>query len=379
MKRPILHLAWVVATAGALALTGGAPVRAEPVRVKDLGKLSSSRTSALVGYGLVTGLAGTGDSPRSKATRQSIANMLSRFDLAVASEDIQSRNVASVMVTARLPHHARAGDGVDVTVTSIGDARSLAGGNLMLAPLKGPDGRIYALAQGPLTVGGYRHDAHSNLVQKNHPTVGLISGGATVEVGMAGEGPQPVPATLLFVLHEEDYTTAGRVADRVNDLLGEPMAEVRDGTGIEIRVPEALRSRIPTFVRQIEALSVDADQKARVVVNERTGTVVSGGEVRIGRVAISHGDIKVTVAAESLVSQPQWLRQPGPDVRTQLFTNSTLAVNDAEGMRFVAPQGTTVADLIQSLGRLKVSTRDVIAILQAIKASGALHAELVVQ
>jgi flagellar P-ring protein FlgI len=339
---------------------------------------ATTRESGLVGYGLVTGLAGTGDSQRSKATRQSIANMLSRFDLAIASDDIQSRNVAAVMVTASLPTHSRSGDTLDVVVTSIGDARSLAGGSLLMAPLKGPDGRVYALAQGPLTVGGYRYDANQNLVQKNHPTVGLISGGASVEVGMASGDRQGADA-VTFVLHDPDFTTAGRVADAINESLGTGLAEVRDAAGIEIRVPDASRTHVPAFMRRLEALAVQPDRRARVVVNERTGTVVTGGDVRIAKVAVSHGELKVTVSSETSVSQPLLVRQAGPGVRTEVVTNSSMSVDEAAGSTFVPAGATTVADLVQALARLKTHTRDVIAILQAIKAAGALHADLIVQ
>ena len=198
MSRNALLLTFLMTSLG-MGLLAIRPASAQPVRIKDLGKLTSARENTLVGYGLVTGLAGTGDSQRSKATRQSLANLLSRFDVEVPSDDIQSRNVAVVMVTAGLSTFSRPGDRLDVTVTSIGDARSLAGGNLLQAPLKGPDGRVYALAQGALTVGGYRYDANGNQVQKNHPTVGLVSAGATVEVGMVGE-PAALTASLSFCM-----------------------------------------------------------------------------------------------------------------------------------------------------------------------------------
>jgi len=367
---PILGLVMMLATAG---------VHAESVRIKDLGKISSSRENSLVGYGLVTGLAGTGDSPRNKATRQSLANMLSRFDLAISSDEIQSRNVAAVMVTASLPANARPGSTLDVTVTSIGDARSLAGGLLLMAPLKGPDGKLYALAQGPLTVGGYRYDANNNLAQKNHPTVGLVSSGATVEVGMAVGGSRPAAEVMTFVLHDADFTTAGRIADAVNASLGAGTAEVRDAAGVEIMVPMAYRERLPAFMRQLEALAVEPDRHARVVVNERTGTIVAGGDVRIARVAVSHGDLRVTVASETSVSQPSFVRQTAAGVQTEVITNSRLTVEDHDGAKFVPAGGTSVADLVQALVRMKTSTRDVIAVLQAIKAAGALHADLIVQ
>ncbi len=352
-------------------------VLAQPVRIKDLGRVSSWRESGLVGYGLVTGLAGTGDSPRSKATRQSLANILSRFDLTIASEDIQSRNVAAVMITANLSVFARSGDTIDVTVTSIGDARSLAGGSLLMTPLKGPDGKVHALAQGPLTVGGYRYDANNNQVQKNHPTVGLISGGGVVE--SAPSGARPPIDSMTFVLHDPDYTTAGRIADAINALVGPQIAEVRDAAGIEIRVPPEVRTQVPAFIRRLEALSVQPDRRARVVVNERTGTVVTGGDVRIAQVAVSHGDLKVTVAAETTVSQPLLVRQTGAEVRTEVVTNSKLSVDEPASSGFVPAGSTTVADLVQALVALKTNTRDVIAILQAIKAAGALHADLIVQ
>lgn len=351
---------------------------AQPVRIKDLGKLSGWRENALVGYGLVTGLAGTGDSPRNQATRQSLANMLSRFDLTISPDDVNSRNVAAVMVTASLPAFARVGDALDVTVTSVGDARSLVGGSLLLAPLKGANARIYALAQGAVSVGGYRYDAQGNQVQKNHPTVGTVSGGARVEVPLT-DASESGPAVLTFVLQEPDYTTAGRIADAINARLGGASAQVRDAAGVDIAVPAEKRANVARLVAALEEVSVSPDRRAKVVVNERTGTVVAGGDVRLARVAISHGDLKVTVTAENNVSQPLLVRQTGPGVRSVPYTNSQLTVDERSGATFVAATNTTVADLVQALSRMHVSTRDVISILQAVKAAGALHAELIVQ
>jgi flagellar P-ring protein precursor FlgI len=352
------------------------PGRAETVRLKDLGRLSGWRENALVGYGLVTGLAGTGDSPRNQATRQSLANLLSRFDLSVSPEDMSSRNVAAVMMTARLPAFARPGDAIDVTVTSVGDARSLVGGTLLMAPLKAANGKVYALAQGPVSVGGYRYDANGNQVQKNHPTVGTVSGGAHVEVGVAGE--EPAVSELTFVLQDPDYTTAGRIADAINAKLGGGAARVRDAAGIAIAVPPAARDNPAPLLATLEGLAVTPDRRARVVINERTGTVVTGGDVRIERVAVSHGDLKVSVKVENAVSQPLLVRQTGGGVATLPYSNTSLAV-EPEASTFVAANNNTVADLVQALARMRVSTRDVISILQAVKAAGALHAELVVQ
>jgi len=355
------------------------PAAAQPVRMKDLGRLSGWRENALVGYGLVTGLAGTGDSARNQATRQSLANMLSRFDVTIGAEEVQSRNVAAVMVTGSLPAFARGGDTIDVSVTSIGDARSLVGGTLVLAPLKGADGRVYALAQGAVSVGGYRYDANGNQVQKNHPTVGTISGGASVEVGLAEEQATPRTERLTFVLRDPDYTTAGRIAEAINAKVGQPVAQVRDAAGVDIAVPAAHQAHVAPFIMSLESVSLQPDRIARVVVNERTGTVVAGGDVRIERVAVSQGDLKITVTAETNVSQPMFVRQTGADVRTQAVTNSRMAVDDKGSSAFVEARNNTVADLVQALTRLHVSTRDVISILQAVKAAGALHAELVIQ
>ena len=362
-----------------LCLTVGAAfaVNAQTVRLKDLARVGAQRENALVGYGVVTGLSGSGDSSRSKATRVTLSNLLTRFDLAISSDDIASRNVAVVMVTASLPAYARPGDHVDVGVSSIGDARSLEGGTLLMAPLKGADGRVYVLAQGALTVGGFRHDAQGNQVQKNHPTSGLVSGGGTVEVALADEpDTQPV---LSLVLNSADFGTAGRMADRINQSFGIELAEVRDAGAIDVQVPQPYRARVPAFVRQIEALSVEPDQRARVVINERTGTLVAGGDVRISPVAVVVGETKVTVTAETAVSQPILLRAPGQGVRTEVFTNSQLRVQEPAAPKYVPAGPTRVTDLVQLLAKGKTPPRDMISILQAIKAAGALHAELIVQ
>jgi flagellar P-ring protein FlgI len=350
---------------------------AEMVRVKDLGKLQGWRDNALVGYGVVTGLAGTGDSPSSRATRQALANVLSQFNLSLSPDQVQSRNVAVAMVTAALPTFAREGDKLDVTVASAGDARSLLGGALLLTPLKAPNGRVYALAQGALSVGGYRYDSNGNVVQKNHPTVGSVPNGAVVEVGVTAE---MVKADVLtFVLSEADYTTAQRVASAINKQLGDGAARAVDASGIEVRVPPLNRPNLVDFVARIENVAVEPDRRARVVINERTGTVVAGGDVRISKVAISHGDLKISIAQHNTASQPMNLVRPGPGIQTEVVTNTRIDVEERNGPGFVNATSPSVADLVQSLNKLKTQTRDVISILRAIKAAGALHAELIVQ
>ncbi len=359
-----------------LALASSA-ASADTIRIKDIGKMSGWRENALTGYGLVTGLAGTGDSGRNKATRQSIANMLSRFDLTMSADDVQSRNVAAVMVTASLPPFARPGDAIDVTVTSIGDARSLVGGALMLAPLKGPDGKIYSLAQGALSVGGYKYDLNGNVVQKNHPTVASIPGGATVEVGVAND-IRNERGTVTFVLSEPDYTTATRVAAAINERFGNSLAVARDASGVELQIPPTRRDRLTDFLTDVENVMVQPDRRAKVVINERTGTIVSGGDVRISKVVVSHGDLKVSIVTENAVSQPLLVRQTGPGVESVPYSNTRIAVEEVGQAGYVAANN-TVGDLVHSLSRLKTNTRDIISILRAVKAAGALHAELVVQ
>ena len=370
MIRSLLVIGLLVLT----PLVWAAP--SDKVRIKDLVHIDGWRDNSLVGYGLVTGLAGTGDSSRSKVTSQSIANMLSEFNINLTSDQVVSRNVAAVMITANLPPFARPGDKLDVIVTSIGDAQSLLGGTLLVAPLKGPDGRVYGLAQGPISVGGYKYDSAGNIVQKNHPTVGNIPSGANVEVG--------VPTTVihqdhvLLVLTQPDYTTANRVARAINDQFGDKTAHPRDASSVDLKVDATQQDNLVSFLTDIENLTVDPDQRARVVINERTGTVITGGDVSISNISISHGDIKVSVSTEYAVSQPLQVIHAGPNIRTEVVPNTRIEVNEAEGS-MVTTGNNNVADLIQALTKVKTGTRDIILILQGIKAAGALHAELIIQ
>ncbi|MDP9933657.1 flagellar basal body P-ring protein FlgI, partial [Variovorax paradoxus] len=340
----------VLIALGCAGLTG-AHAAAEVMRVKDLGKLKGWRDNALFGTGIVTGLAGTGDSPANRAARQSLANLLSQFNLTIAPEAIQSRNVAVVMVSAALPTFGREGDTLDVTVSSAGDARSLVGGTLLMTPLKGANGRIYALAQGSLSVGGYRYDANGNVVQKNHPTSGSVPNGATIEVGV-NAAMLDEQQSVTFVLSEPDYTTASRVAAAINSQLGGGLAKAKDASGIEIAVPPAQRGDLVSLFTRIENVMVEPDRRAKVVINERTGTVVSGGDVRISKVAISHGDIKIAISNQNTASQPSNVWNGGPEVRTAVVTNTRIDVDEQNGTGFVAGSN-TVSDLVQSLARLK--------------------------
>ena len=365
--------------AAAFALAGPAFGAQEGVAIKDLGRVEGWRGNPLVGYGLVTGLAGTGDTARNRATRQSISNMLAQFGLYVPVDQVQSRNAAAVMVTATLPAFARPGDRFDITVTSVGDAKSLLGGSLLMTPLRGPDNRVRALAQGAVAVGGYQYDLNGNLQQKNHPTVGAVPLGATVEIGVGNE-LRAIDGKLRFRLAEADYTMASRVAAAINADFAGPAATARDASSVDIAVGEDLPAeQVVALLTRIENLTVTPVQRARVVINERTGTVVSGGDVRISMVTISHGELKVSIVTDYLVSQPLLVRQTGADVRTAIVPQTRINVTESGATALSLPGSSTVADLVMALNKVKTSTRDMISILQAIKAAGALHAELLIQ
>jgi flagellar P-ring protein precursor FlgI len=378
--RHTTRLTRIAAAMSLLAVLAAANVcgAAGEARIKDIARVQGSRAHALVGYGIVSGLAGTGDSPTSRATRQTLSNLLAQFDLTLPPEAISSRNVAVVLVNANLSNFVRQGDAIDVTVTSMGDARSLVGGNLLLTPLKGPNNRVYVLAQGPLTVGGYRYEANGTLGQKNHPTVATVPGGGLVEV--APPAPDLTRADTFEVsLLEPDYTNAARVADSINAALGEGTAIARDPDAVSVRIPQSYRTRFVELMRVIESLEISPDFRARVVVNERTGTVVSGVNVRIAAAAISYGDLRISIVTDNTVSQPTLLREPGDSIRTEVVANSRIDLQEADGATLITQPGGTIADLVQALGRLRISGRDVVSVLKALKAAGALHAELVVQ
>jgi len=364
--------------AGLLALALPAmPAAAQSVPLKGLGRFDGWRENALVGYGLVTGLAGSGDTRRSVVTRQALRNILSRLGTSVTEDDISSRNVAVVMVTAVLPPSANVGDRIDVTVSSIGDARSLAGGTLIMTPLLGPDQRTYGLAQGPLLVGGYRFDSELNQQQRNYPTTAVLQGGATIETA--------VDSALLhggneisFLLSRPSFSTSQRIAEQVNALFGQGTATARNADEVRIRYTGAA-AELTGFIARLENVAVAPDVAPRLVINERTGTVVAGGDVMISSVVIAQGDIKVTVTAENIASQPGFLGGFASDVRSLVVTNTKLEVDQGTSDRSFRFPNTSVADLVQALSRAHVDTRRMISILQAIRTAGALHAEIIVQ
>jgi flagellar P-ring protein precursor FlgI len=360
-----------------LAAPLAAPPAAAQVSLSGLGRFDGWRENALIGYGLVTGLAGSGDTRRNVVTRQALRNVLSRLGTSVTEEEISSRNVAVVIVVARLPASANVGDRIDATVSSIGDARSLAGGTLLMTPLLGPDQRPYALAQGAVLAGGHSFESDRNRDQRNYPTSAVLQGGATVETPVDAQVLQ-ANGELGFLLSDPNFGTAQRIADAVNGRFGPGTASVRNADEVRIRVGGD-PSRLAPMIAELEALQIDPVRAPRIVINERTGTVVAGGEVMMSSVVISQGDIRVTVTADNQASQPSFIGGFANDVRSLVVTNTRLDVEEAGGDAVLRFPNTSVADLVQGLNQARVGTRRMISILQAIKAAGALHADIVVQ
>jgi flagellar P-ring protein precursor FlgI len=346
-------------------------VQGATVRLKELADIQGVRENQLFGYGLVVGLAGTGDTEQVVFTSQAIAAMLGRFGARIDKKDVRVRNVAAVMVTARLPPFARPGARIDVNVSSMGDARSLSGGTLLLTALNGPDGAVYAVAQGPVQAGGFNAQAAGSAVTKNQPTSGNVPGGGLVEKAAPGEfGKGPI----VFQLKQPDFTTASRVAQAVDKELGnEAAARALDSAAIEVKIPEADLKDAVAFVARLEALQVNADQRARIVVSERTGTVVLGEQVRIRPVAVAHGGMQIAVRESPVVSQPSPFSKTGTTVAKQ---TAEIDATESNHGAIALPATTSVQELVKALNLLGAGPRDLIAILEAMRAAGALDADL---
>jgi len=361
--------AWALVAALAVGLGAAAPAAAATVRVKELVDVQGMRENALYGYGLVVGLSGTGDSEQVFFTSQSISGMLGRLGIRIDPKDVRVRNVAAVMVTARLPAFARPGTNMDVSVSSMGNARSLAGGVLLITPLTGADGQVYGLAQGPVQAGGINVAAYGTSFQKNQPTSGRVPSGATIERAVA---PNLDKETLTLGLKRPDFTTANNLVEAINKALGEEAAKAVDPAQVVLKVPAAFKGKVVGLLTKVETLEVQADERARVVVSERTGTVVAGERVRIHPVAVAHGGISISVQAFPVVSQPNAFAQG----KTVQGKQAQVDAKEKEKQMVALPATTSVEDLTKALNALGATPRDLIAILQAMKAAGALDADL---
>jgi len=343
-------------------------------RIKDIASIKGMRDNQLLGYGLVVGLMGTGDSKR-EYTGLSMSQMLRQMGVDVKAEQIDSKNVAAVVVTANLPAFIRAGSKMDVTVSSIGDAKSLQGGTLLMTPLRGPDKNVYAVAQGPLSVGGFASGGTS----KNHPTVGLVPNGAIVEKEVAVDFSNR--NALRLALHNADFTTAARVAKSINQELGGLYARARDAATIDVIVPYDHEGGAVELIALVERLPVEADTRAKVIINERTGTIVVGEAVRISSVAIAHGnltlEIKTKEETKKEIGPDPTLPKDSPAKTTETTVKeTTVTVNEPGDKLISVPEGATLGDVVKALNALGVTPRDLIGILQSLKAQGALQADL---
>ncbi|HKW19057.1 MAG TPA: flagellar basal body P-ring protein FlgI [Terriglobales bacterium] len=351
----------------ALALSAEETVHSALVR--DIATVEGVRDNPIFGYGLVVGLKGTGDRQQTIFTIQTLANVLERMGVQIPANTVVVKNVAAVFVTATLPPFATPGTHLDVTVSSAGDARSLEGGMLLLTPLYAADGEVYAAAQGPLTLGGYSAGGAGNTKEVNHPTVGRIPGGGLIERDTSIDLEKMNLLTIL--LSEPNFSTAEQVAAAINGELHNVTAVVKDSRRIEVtRGPE--EHDVPALLARIENLSVAVHRRARVVVNERTGTIVMGRDVRLGTVSILHGSFSIEVATQLAVSQPAPLGQG----ETKVVPETTLKAEEGASRRIELNEGASVDQLVNGLQRIGATSRDVIAILQAIKAAGALDADL---
>jgi flagellar P-ring protein precursor FlgI len=353
-----------------LALSMAAPLAARS-RIKDIGRFAGVRSNSLVGYGLVIGLNKTGDKRQTFFTQQSLVNMLERFGLTINNPSIKVENIAAVMVTASLPAFERMGSRIDVTVASIGDATSLQGGVLLQTPLLGPDGSVYAVADGPLVLGGYSAGSSATSVTVNHPTVGRIPNGGTVEREVFTGLPADTQAMDL-ILNYADFTNAKRVSDAVNDAFGEAVASPLDSRSVRLLLPQTYRTRPIDFIAMVEAVSVDVDARAKIVINERTGTVVIGNDVRISPVSIAHGNLSIQINTQFQVSQPR----PFSEGQTVVVPEQQVTAEEQRSNFVTIGDGATVQDLIQALNGLGVTPRDTLAIIEALKSAGALQADL---
>ncbi len=343
-----------------------------PVRLKDLVSIEGARENQLMGYGLVVGLAGTGDTRQAAFSAQSLTNLLERMGVTIAPTAIRVMNTAAVMVTATLPAFAQPGMRIDTTVAAMGDARNLQGGILVLTSLRGADGQVYAVAQGPVVTGGFASGRGGTSQSVNHPTVGRTPEGAIVERAAPSVAPR---GAVRLQLRRSDFTTSARIVEAINERFGEagaPAARAESAGLVTVSIPAQWTARTTEFVAELESLTVDADRPARVVINERTGTIVLGRDVRIQPAAILHGNLTIEIQTTFNVSQPGALSQG----TTEAVPQTTVSAREERARNVVLPQGATIEELVRALAAIGSTPRDVIAILQNLRSAGALDAEI---
>ena len=364
------HLLAVVATA-AKTPQPAAPSQGRQVRLKDIASVEGVRDNPLIGYGLVVGLKRTGDSQQTQFSTQTLANILQRMGLQIPVSSVQIRNVAAVFVTAILPPFARPGTRLDVTISSIGDAKSIEGGILLLTPLHSSDGEVFAEAQGPLTIAGYTAGTKANSTTVNQPTVGLISNGGIVERDASIDLTHMT--TLSLLLNNPDFTVSNEAALAINKIFGDGVAHAVDGSRVSINTYGIAPNGIPALLARVEEISVNIPSVGKVVINERTGTIVLGRDVSLGACSILQGSLAIDISTRYEVSQPAPLSANG---QTAVVPQTNVQAEAGPAQEVNLQEGATVEDLVRGLQAIGATARDIVAILQAIKAAGALQAEL---
>jgi len=370
MKRQIRKISVIVFA----LLFVGWQTAASGVRLKDIATFQLDNDIQLIGYGLVVGLDGTGDSKSTIFTLQTLTNLMERMGITLSPEKVKVKNVAAVMVTARLPSFARIGSKIDCTVSSLGDASSLQGGMLLITQLTGTDGAVYATAQGPISIGGFNaRTTGGDKITENYALVGRIPGGAIVEKERLVDVN---PEFLSVNLFNPDFTTCRRAADKINAVIEPGVAVARDEGNLTVKIPSAFRTPggMVNLISRMESLEIIPDAVARVVINEKTGTIVAGEYVTISAVALAHGNLKIEIKAEPQVSQPQ----PFSRGRTVLTRDSEIVVEAEEARIIKFEEKANIGDLAEALNEIGATPRDIIAIFQALKLAGALRAELVI-
>ncbi|MFP4372281.1 MAG: flagellar basal body P-ring protein FlgI [Halanaerobium sp.] len=358
-----------------IILTSTAAVSANnpEVEIGNITRIKGQRVNQLIGYGVVVGLNGSGDSNRSQATLQSVANMLQNFGVNVTDDQIASQNVAAVMVTAELPPVVHNGDELDITVSSIGDSDSLQGGTLLLTPLQAPNGEVYASAQGSLSVGGFSAGDERDSEVQNHPTVGKVPDGALVEKEINSSIDED---NLTYILANPNFKTASEIARKINNNFGDNTAEAVDDSTVNISRPNDFNRGMVDFIAEVNSLEVTPSVEARVVIDERTGTVVFNHNVHISTVAVAHGNLSVQISTDEEVSQPE----PFSEGETTTTEDVEIEVDEGqESNMLIVSQENTIEDLVTALNAIGATPRDIISIIQKIDAAGALHGELEIE